>query len=55
MAILRKDNDIFITENDNVISAFLNNGFEVVEEIPQPQPMPEKKVTAKKATKKTDK
>lgn len=46
MAILKRGNETFVTDNDNVISAFLNNGYEVVEEKPQPQPV-------KKATKKT--
>jgi len=50
MATLKKDNDIISLNNENVISAFLNNGYEVVEEIPQPQPMPIKKETVKKAT-----
>lgn len=47
MAILKRGNETFVTENDNVISAFLNNGYEVVEEKPQPQP--------KKVVKKTEK
>lgn len=46
MAILKRGNETFVTDNDNVISAFLNNGYEVVEEKPQPHPV-------KKATKKT--
>lgn len=50
MAKLKRGEEIFVTDNDNVISAFLNNGFEVVEDIPQPQP--EKKATKKTTTKK---
>lgn len=49
MATLKRGDELFVTENDNVISAFLNNGFEVVEEKPQPQP------TKKATSKKTDK
>lgn len=48
MALLKRGSEVFTTDNDNVISAFINNGFEVVEEKPQPQPV-------KKATKKTEK
>lgn len=48
MATLKRGNSIFVTTNDNVISAFLNNGYEVVEGDPQPQPV-------KEATKKTKK
>lgn len=47
MATLKKDNNIFVTNNDNVISAFINNGYEVVEEKPQPQPAPKKATTKK--------
>lgn len=46
MATLKRGNETFVTNNDNIISAFINNGFEVVEEKPQPQPP--KKATKKK-------
>lgn len=46
MATLKRGSETFTTDNDNVISAFLNNGYEVAEEAPQPQPA--KKATPKK-------
>ena len=49
MATLKRGNEVFVTDNDNVISAFINNGYEVVAEKPQPQPT--KKATAKKEDK----